>query len=168
MQTKLLATFCLLKSIHTLHRSLKALCVIQNFFLRWIFISISTVDFKINSFNWRIITVQSCDGIWYTSTHRYTCVPSSWNLPPPPSSPCPSRLSWNTGFGCPTSCTECTLVICLLYMVMCMFQGYSLKPSLSLPLSHDPAIPLLGISSKETRNWTRHIVSRCSLQHLTQ
>lgn len=44
-QTKLLATFCVLKSIHTVHRFHRFLCVIQNFFLRWIFISISIVDF---------------------------------------------------------------------------------------------------------------------------
>ena len=45
---------------------------------------------KLVNFNWRIITLQYCDGFCYTSTwisHRCTCVPPSWaphNLPPHP------------------------------------------------------------------------------------
>ena len=39
----------------------------------------------IHYFNWRIITLQYCDGFYHTSSwisHRYICVPPSWTSPP--------------------------------------------------------------------------------------
>lgn len=147
-----LPTFCLLKSIHTLHRSHRLLCVIQNFLVEFLFSF--PVIFKINSL---VQEDNYCTILWwylnYTIFHRYTCVLHPWNLPPTStSSPHPSRLSWNTGFGCPTSCTECTLVICLIYMVMsCISRAILSQTSLSLPHLHwaTASNPTTGISSRK-------------------
>ena len=88
-------------------------------------------------FNWRIITLQFCDGFCHTSTwisHGYKCVPLSWNpshLPPHPihlgcaRAPAlrplfhASNLHWSS----------------ILHMVTYMFQWYSLKSSLKSPLA---------------------------------
>ena len=48
-------------------------------------------------FNWRIISLQYCIGFCHTSTwisHRYTYVPSIWNLPPTSHSILPLWFSW--------------------------------------------------------------------------
>ena len=81
-------------------------------------------------FNWRIITLQYCDGFWYTSwiNHRYACVPH----PEPP-----SHLSL---YPIPLSCCQAPTLGALLpvlnlhwssilHTVICMFQCYSLKVS---------------------------------------
>ena len=92
---------------------------------------------KLINFNWRIITLQYCDGFCHTSTwigHRYTCVPPSWTLSLPTLSPwgflrAPAlgallhalNLHWSS----------------ILHMVIYVFQCYSLKSSHPghLPLS---------------------------------
>ena len=64
---------------------------------------------KIIYFNWRIITLQYCDGFCYILTwisHGYTCVPPYRSLLPPPSPPHPSGLYRSTGFECPASWME--------------------------------------------------------------
>ena len=90
------------------------------------------------SFNWRIITLQYCDGFCHTPTWircRYTCIPSILTPLPPPSPPYPSGLSQSTGFECPASSIELALVICL-HMVIYMSQGYSLISSHPHLLTH--------------------------------
>ena len=53
-----------------------------------------------NYFNWRLITLQYCDGFCHTSTwisHGHTYIPPSWNSPshlPPPSSPLDCPRLW--------------------------------------------------------------------------
>ena len=71
-------------------------------------------------FNWRIITLQNCDGFCHTSVwigHRYTCVLNTlsislllgrWGQPVP-------RLSQRFGFGCPASYIKLSLVIYFTY-----------------------------------------------------
>ena len=89
--------------------------------------------FKLIYFNWKIITLQYCDGFCHTSTwigHRYACVPLSL----------PTLSPW----GFPRALALGALLHALnwhwssiLHMVMYMFQGYSLKSSHPrlLPLS---------------------------------
>ena len=83
------------------------------------------------SFNWRLITLQYCGGFHHTLTwisHRCTCVlPSSTPFPYPPH-PIP--------LGCPRAPALSALLHALnlnwssiLYMVIYMFQCYSLKSS---------------------------------------
>ena len=68
-------------------------------------------------FNWRLITLQYCDGFCHTLTwisHGCTCVPIL--NPPPTSLPIPSlRLSQCTSFECPVTGIECGLVIYFTY-----------------------------------------------------
>ena len=75
--------------------------------------------------------------------HQYTCVPASRTFLPPHSPDYCSLLSQSTGFGCPASCTELAPVICL-WLVMCMFQCYSLKSSHHCPL-HSLFFPSLSL-----------------------
>ena len=91
-------------------------------------------------FNWRIITLQYCDGFCHTSTwigHRYTCIPHILN-PTPTSLPTPIPL------GCLRAPALGVLLHAsnlhwssILHIVMYMFQCYSLKSSHPglLPLS---------------------------------
>ena len=90
--------------------------------------------FLIIYFNWRIITLQYCDGFHHTPTwigHSYTRVPPSWNPHPIP-------------LGCSIALALGARLHALnlhwssvLHMVMSMFQHYSLKSShpCFLPLS---------------------------------
>ena len=73
---------------------------------------------KMIYFNWRIITLQHCDGFLpYVDMNQpwvHMCGPS-W-IPLPPSSPLhPSRLSQSTGFRRPASCIELALIISFTY-----------------------------------------------------
>ena len=82
--------------------------------------------FNLNYFNWKIITLQYCDGFCHTWTrigHRYTCIPPSWTPLPHPSPPHLSSLSQSTGFGCPASRTELALVIYFTYGA-CMLSHF--------------------------------------------
>ena len=103
--------------------------------LYWFF-SFLKVSLKLVYFNWRISTLQYCDGFYHNPStwigHRYTCVLLLKLLP----SSLPLYLSWlsqSTGFGYPASCIELTLVNMVMYMLQC----YSLKSSHPriLPLS---------------------------------
>ena len=88
------------------------------FFFFNFFIFIFWLFLKIIYFNWWIITWQYHDDFCCTSTwtsHRYTCVPPSWNPLPYPSPPHPSGLSQSTSFGCPASCIKFALVIYFTY-----------------------------------------------------
>ena len=70
--------------------------------------------FKFIYFNWRIITLQYCDGFCHTSTlagRRYTCVPPSGTPSPTYLPTHPSGLSQGPGPGSPALCTELALVI---------------------------------------------------------
>ena len=98
-------------------------------------------------FNWRIITLQYCDGICHTSTRisrRYTCV-----LSPPPSASQPSRLSQIIGFGFPVLYSRFLLAIYFtygnVYTSMLLFQIIppSLSPTMSKSLFSMSASPLL-------------------------
>ena len=85
-------------------------------------------------FNWRIITLQHCDGLCYTLTlivHRHTCDPSLLNSPPPPSLPHPSRFSQSTCFG---SYIKLSLAICLIYDNVYISMLFSQIPHPLLPL----------------------------------
>ena len=69
-------------------------------------------------FNWRIITLQYCDGfamLQYELAIGIHISPPCWTLLPPPSPPHPSRLSQSTGFGCPASYFKFPLVIYFTY-----------------------------------------------------
>ena len=110
-------------------------------FERWcsrrLFFPLHFLCFQLIYFNWRIITLQYCDGFCHTSIWTGTSIHvfPSFYPPPPPSSPHLSRLSHSTGF---------TLLHALNLpwssisrMAMYMFQCYSLisfHPRL-LPLS---------------------------------
>ena len=94
----------------------------------------------LNLFNWRIITLQHCDGFCYTSTwinHRHTCVPPSILKPLPrlcPLIPPGCHRAPALGALCHTSNSHW---LSTLHMVMYIFKCYSLKSShpLVLPLS---------------------------------
>ena len=72
-------------------------------------------------FNWRIIALQYCVGLYHTSTwisHRYTYVPSLLNPLPSPTPSHPSRLSQSTGLS--TLCHEANShLLSILYMAKC-------------------------------------------------
>ena len=79
---------------------------------------------KIIYFNWRVITLQYCDGLCCTLTlisHRHTCDPSLLNSPPPPSLPQPSLRAPTLGH------TSNSHWLSVLHMIMYTFQCYSLK-----------------------------------------
>ena len=85
-------------------------------------------------FNWRIITSQYCDGLCHTSTwinHRHTCVPSLPN--PLPISLCLQVVTERQLWGA-LHHTSNSHWLSVLYMVMYVFQGYSLESSHTLPL----------------------------------
>jgi len=79
--------------------------------------------------NWRIITLQSSDGVCLTSTwnsHKHAHGPTVLNVPLPPSSCQYSRLSQNTDFGS-LHHTANSHWLSVLHTKMYMFQYYSLK-----------------------------------------
>ena len=97
---------------------------------------------KLVNFNWRIITLQYCDGFCYTSTwisHRCTCVPPSWaphNLPPHP-----------IPLGCSRTLSSSALPHAsnllwsfILHMVIYMVQWCSLKSSHPRLLPQSPKV----------------------------
>ena len=93
-------------------------------------------------FNWRIITVQYCDGFFHLSVwigHRYTCGPSILNAPRPQSTSLPYPP-----LGCHRAPVLGALLLAsnshwlsLVHITMYMFECYSLKSShlLLFPLS---------------------------------
>jgi len=94
----------------------------------------------------------------------YIC-PPSWTRPPPPSLSHPSRLFQGTGFKCPASCIELALVI---YMVIYMFQCYSLKSFHPLLLSHSPkfcSLHLCLFSVQFSRSVMSNSLRLLGLQH---
>ena len=89
-------------------------------------------------FNWRIITLQYCDGFCHTSTwisHGCTRVPPTLSPLPSSSPPHPSRLSQSTSFGCPASCIKLALVIYFTYGNIHVLMLFSQIILLLLPLS---------------------------------
>ena len=70
-------------------------------------------------FNWRLITLQYCDGFCHTLTwisHGCACVPHPEPPLPPPSPSHPSGSSQCTGPECPVSCIQPGLAICFTYV----------------------------------------------------
>ena len=98
--------------------------------------------FKINWFNWRLITLQYCGGFCHTLTwisHRCTCVlhPKPRFHPPPHPSP----------LGCPSAPALSALLhtsnldwSSISHMVIYMFQCYSLRSSLPRLLPQSPKV----------------------------
>ena len=84
--------------------------------------------------NWRIITLQHCDGLCHASTwinHRHTCVPSLLNLLPTSLSPPGCHRAPALGALRHTSNSHW---LSILHVVTYTFQGYSLESSHTLPL----------------------------------
>ena len=70
-----------------------------------------TLEWSIFCFNWRITALQYCVGLCHTSTwisHRYTYVPSLWNLPPTSH---PSKFWQRPRFEFPESYSEFPLAV---------------------------------------------------------
>jgi len=87
-------------------------------------------------FNWRIVTLQYCDGFaiyQYESATGIHVSPPSWTRFSPPSPPHPSRLSQSTDFGCSASYIKLALVIYFtypkVYVSMLFFQIIPPSPS---------------------------------------
>ena len=87
-------------------------------------------------FNWRIVTLQYCDGFaiyQYESATGIHVSPPSWTRVSPPSPPHPSRLSQSTDFGCSASYIKLALVIYFtypkVYVSMLFFQIIPPSPS---------------------------------------
>ena len=82
--------------------------------------------------NWRIITVQYCDGFCHHNHHESAigiCVSSSsWTSVPPPTPSHPSRLSQSTRFGSLWHIEDSPL-LSVLHTVTYIFPCYSLKSS---------------------------------------
>ena len=107
----------------------------------YLIVSMVVNDFLKNCIysNWRIVTLQYCDGFCHISvwiSHRYTCIhvsPPSWTRFSPPSPPHPSRLSQSTDFGCSASYIKLALVIYFtypkVYVSMLFFQIIPPSPS---------------------------------------
>ena len=92
---------------------------------------------KLVYFNWRIITLQYCDGFWHTLTwnsHGCTCVPPSWTYLPLLSPHHPSELFQSTSFECPASCIKLAPVIYFIYgdIHVSMLFSQIIPPSPSL------------------------------------
>ena len=102
------------ESIICLHRSLhvglsshlcyhRSLCRVPCGFLSYFVSNLNLFLY----FNWKMITIQHCDGFCCTSTlvsHRYTCVQHILQSSPHPSPPYSSGFFQVTNFGCPASC----------------------------------------------------------------
>ena len=87
-------------------------------------------------FNWRLVTLQYCDGFaiyQYESATGIHVSPPSWTRFSPPSPPHPSRLSQSTDFGCSASYIKLALVIYFtypkVYVSMLFFQIIPPSPS---------------------------------------
>ena len=87
-------------------------------------------------FNWRIVTLQYCDGFaiyQYESATGVHVSPPSWTRFSPPSLLHPSRLSQSTDFGCSASYIKLALVIYFtypkVYVSMLFFQIIPPSPS---------------------------------------
>ena len=105
-----------------------------HWFVDWIF--------KINLFNWRLITLQYCGGFCHTltwSSHWYTCVhhlePPSHLLPHPIPLGCPSAPALSALFH--ASNLDWSSMSC---MVKHTFQWYSLKSSHPCLLPQSPKV----------------------------
>ena len=88
--------------------------------------TIFSLLFNLIYFNWRIITLQFCDGFCQTETwisHRSTRVHPAPH-PPPASPPQPSGLSQSTS-GCSASCTELALVTCFTHSKVPVWMPFS-------------------------------------------
>ena len=101
-------------------------CIEKQILNNWTTRGVLNLHFKkkIIYFNWRIITLQYCDGLCCTLTlisHRHTCDPSLLNSPPPPSLPQPSLRAPTLGH------TSNSHWLSVLHMIMYTFQCYSLK-----------------------------------------
>jgi len=89
-------------------------------------------------FNWKIISLCYCDGLWYTSTwigQRHTCVLSILNFHPPPSPTHPSRFQ-STGFRISASYLKLPLAI---YLIHGNIYVSILLPQI-IPLSPSPTV----------------------------
>ena len=108
--------------------SLPSPIAIDLYFVIKDFLHLHFPGFFLICLNWRIIALQYCVDFIHTSTwisHRYIYVPSLLNLLPHPTPSHPFRLSQNM-FELDESHCKFPLRI-YLYMVMCMFQCYSLN-----------------------------------------
>ena len=90
-------------------------------------------------FNWRIITLQYCDGFaiyQHGSAIGIHVSPSSWTPLLLLSSPHPSRLSQSTDFGYPESYLRLPLAVCFTYgnicvsMLLFLFNTHSMWASI--------------------------------------
>ena len=99
--------------------------------------------FKINYFNWRLITLQCCSGFCHTLiwiSHKCTCVPH----PEPPSHFLPHPIIPQ---GCPSALALSALFHVsnldwrsISHMIIHMFQCYSLKSSHPCLLPQSPKV----------------------------
>ena len=102
-----------------------------------------SVFFKINYFNWRLITLQCCSGFCHTLiwiSHECTCVPH----PEPPSHFLPHPIIPQ---GCPSALALSALFHAsnldwwsISHMIIHMFQCYSLKSSHPCLLPQSPKV----------------------------
>ena len=95
------------------------------------------VFFSLFFFNWRIIALQYCVGLYHTSTwisHRYTYVPSLLNPLSSPTPSHPSRLSQSTGLSSLCHMANSHL-LSILHMAKCIHFHtlFSARPTLSFP-----------------------------------
>ena len=124
--------------------------------------------FNLNYFNWKMITLQYCDGFchrWTRIGHRYTCIPPPWTPLPHPSPLHLSSVSQSTGFGGPASCTELALVIHFTYGARMLSHSWLFATpraiaccaSLSMGFSRQEywsGLPFPSLESSWSRDWT--------------
>ena len=95
----------------------------QEYWSGLLFPSPGDIVFNLIYFNWRIITLQYCDGF---AIHQHRSAigihvsPSSWTPLLLLSSPHPSRLSQSTDFGYPESYLRLPLAVCFTYGNICV------------------------------------------------
>ena len=105
--------------------------------------------------SWRTITLRNCGGFaihQWASAMGIHVSPLPCTSLPPPSPPHPSRLSQSTAFGCPASCIQFPMTLCLpmgMYVSMLFSQITPPSPpteSTSLFfLSAPPLLPRVGL-----------------------